>query len=277
METPNQSPSKVNTGYATDATPELSSSPFCSPLEDVSGLDVFAQAAASANPLPVEKSSATILQESQTQLTNNIYQAQQALRQQQQRRASATPSATTTGSSSYSDFDDDFDSEDDVMGDMAVSKQLHPSIKEEQEESDFFMDVDSNGSSNSLLSGGGLVNAGSPGRPRAPSLVPTTSTSASSVSMQRRTSLPGTSAEATVVSGPLTARRVIHNICERKRRENIRDGFARLQERVQRTNTTGRRLSKMEILEAALASFNQIKTRISGLQEEIKAFSAVNQ
>ena len=237
---------------------------FSSPLEDTSGLDVFAQIAASIPLEPAASarrhSSADIVHQSQSQLAQSIYQSQQALRQQQQQRRASV--ASSNASSSYSDFDDydedDEDEDDDegsggnfsskfLEGRNFSSASLLPQTIKEESESDLAMDVDS------------------PSLSEPPRLD------------LRRASLPA-NAFSGFESGhsSLSNRRIVHNICERKRRENIREGFERLQARLPGTEAETARLSKMEILQGALEVICGLRSRIKSLNEEITALQVMS-
>lgn len=265
---------------------------FSSPLEDTSGLDVFAQIAASI-PLesttasimnispPVRRySSADIVHQSQSQLAQSIYQAQQALRQQQRRASTVT--TASNASSSYSDFDDldeDMDEDDEYELDAggaadgfekspsfyhqhnrsaAAATFLHQTIHEESE-SDLAMSLDSATSSSAFTASSSASVASAP-----PSL--------------RRASLPVNAYHNDLTQSTLSNRRIVHNICERKRRENIREGFARLQSRLPKADSDGvSKLSKMEILQGALEVIEGLRERIKSLQEECAALQVMSE
>lgn len=306
---------------------------FTSPFEDTSGLDVFAQIAASAHPLPVVRRSSTsastggdlsintsgnlsaitsgntsgitsvttsgntytpissssnnIVQQSQSQLAQSIYQSQQALRLQQKRDSIDSTTSkfdpkieddNEEEEGFYSDDDDedmefDSDSSDmrykftDQKNNSKSSLLFDTSIKEETE-SDLMMDVDPS------------MNVYHQ-RLRSPSL----STESNDLNMAtntnnqmyaRRLSAPENSTNA-CGSGGFSARRVVHNICERKRRENIRDGFAQLQNRLPSHLANNPKLSKMEILAGSRNLINDIRGRISNLSAEISALSLVSE
>lgn len=257
---------------------------FSSPLEDTSGLDVFAQIAASITPIPVvnkpptgensliqrRHSSASVVQQNQNQLAQSIYQTQQALRQQHTRS-----STTSNTGSSYSDFNSDFDS--DFDDDDSTPEEEHkpqpskqplkplkfisyqpqqPQTIQEESESDLAMDVDSTFGSRSTY----LSPSTSLGSLSTPSL-PTTAL--------RRSSLPANAFSSE--NGPVSNRRIIHNICERKRRENIREGFAYLQARLPQPHAQNPKLSKMDILQSALTIIDTTRARISSLTDECEA------
>lgn len=255
---------------------------FSSPLEDTSGLDVFAQIAASVKPIPVvnqsstvevgvlqrRHSSASVVQQSQNQLAQSIYQTQQALRQQQKHSSTVS----TTGSS-YSDLNSDFDSDfddDDFGSDEASKPQIEPPTKpikfisyqpqtiQEESESDLAMDIDSNMSSRSNY----LSPTTSFGSLSTPSL---------STTSFRRSSLPANAFSTEHGPSSMSNRRIIHNICERKRRENIREGFAYLQARLPSPHAQNPKLSKMDILQSALNMINSSRARISSLTDECEA------
>lgn len=266
---------------------------FSSPLEDTSGLDVFAQIAASI-PLesttasimnispPVRRhSSADIVHQSQSQLAQSIYQAQQALRQQQRRASTVTTSSNA--SSSYSDFDDldedeDMDDELDAGGEAdgfekssspsfyhqhnrsaAAATFLHQTIHEESE-SDLAMSLDSATSSSAFT------------------VASSSASMASAPPSLRRASLPVNAYHNDLTQSTLSNRRIVHNICERKRRENIREGFARLQSRLPKADSDGvAKLSKMEILQGALEVIEGLRERIKSLQEECAALQVMSE
>lgn len=303
----------VQTGSGTpegskSASSGTSSIIFTSPFEDTSGLDVFAQIAASAHPLPLapvrrsstsvaiptpistptpisSSSSNNIVQQSQSQLAQSIYQSQQALRlqSQQQKRDSIDSTISKFDPKIEEDDDEGFFSDDDDedmefdsdseqgkgQGKARYSDQKNNSksslllfdapIKEETE-SDLMMDVDQ--SMNFYQ------------RRRSPSLSTESNDLNNSQMYARRLSVPENSAS---FSGGNSTRRVIHNICERKRRENIRDGFAQLQNRLPNHLANNPKLSKMETLAGARNLINDIRGRISNLSAEISALSLVSE
>ena len=136
----NESPTSSNTSAIV----------FTSPFEDTSGLDVFAQIAASAHPLPVVEipevprssiaTSSSIVQKSQSQLAQTIYQNQQALRLQQQQKIQQQPSQTVQKrdsiDSTISKFDpkindenmDDYDDDDDFDSDSDEDERMSSSV-----------------------------------------------------------------------------------------------------------------------------------------------------
>ncbi len=250
---------------------------FSSPFEDTSGLDVFAQIAASiplemtSNVQSRRHSSADIVHQSQSQLAQSIYQSQQALRQQQQQERRT--SIVSNASSSYSDFEDEDDDEeeegDDGVDDFEdgggkqrsyevgkggnfLKGALLPQTIQEESESDLAMDVDSSVNSESSRMETAL--------------------------QMRRSSLPA-NAFSSFESGPssLSNRRIVHNICERKRRENIREGFERLQARLPGTEAENARLSKMEILQGAVEVMEGLRDRIKSVKEEINALQLMSE
>lgn len=251
---------------------------FTSPFEDTSGLDVFAQIAASAHPLPVEatlarrsslSNTSSIVQKSQSQLAQSIYQNQQALRlhhQQLQKRDSFDSTASKFDpriNDDDEDMEDDFDdeeedfdsnSENEAVKNASLALHLDTSIKEETE-LDLKMDVDQS------------MNFQ---RRRSPSLF-TSNESLPQPIYGRRLSAPEN------VSSGYSARRVIHNICERKRRENIREGFDQLQRRLPAHLANNSKLSKMEILIGAKNLINEIRGRMANLSAEISALSHVKE
>ena len=93
----------------------------------------------------------------------------------------------------------------------------------------------------------------------------------------RRLSAPDTNNVEMNSNGGYSTRRVIHNICERKRRENIRDGFSQLQNRLPPLLANNTKISKMEVLAGAKNLINEIKMRISNLAAEISALSQVTE
>lgn len=279
----------ASTPSSTSSSSGTSSIIFTSPFEDTSGLDVFAQIAASAHPLPVEpttvrRSSAaqtsSIVQQSQSQLAQSIYQSQQALKLQQQQQLlqkrdsfDSTVSKFDPKISEYDDeedvdFDsDDFDSESETSRTIPGSAKSSHShlmttpIREETESDLVAMEVDHSMSFNQQIQ-----------RRRSPSL------SASMEQPQmlaRRLSAPDTN--NLNLSAGFSTRRVIHNICERKRRENIRDGFSQLQNRLPAHIANNPKLSKMEVLAGAKNFINDIRGRIANLSAEISALSQVSE
>lgn len=307
---------------------------FTSPFEDTSGLDVFAQIAASACPLPVAVSekpqtqtepiksqiqppvpihqqiqqqpqitrraseSTSIVHQSQSQLAQTIYQNQQALRMQQQKRESVDSNFGHFNRSiddSDEDYDEDFDSESEngdvrmtttttsapriaidnsygninnnirnAMNTLKSSSSssnllLETPIKEETE-SDLQMDIDQS------------INFQ---RRRSPSLSVASNETSPQAIYARRLSAPDNGSNYTGSSGGYSTRRVIHNICERKRRENIRDGFDQLQNRLPAHMTNNPKLSKMEILSGAGNLIKEIQGRVSNLAAEVSALTLV--
>jgi hypothetical protein len=94
--------------------------------------------------------------------------------------------------------------------------------------------------------------------------------------LARRLSAPENNSRFNISdSGPYSTRRVIHNICERKRRENIREGFDQLQVRLPAQMANNPKISKMEILVGAKNLISEIRGRISNLSAEINALSQV--
>lgn len=248
-------------------------------------MDVFAQIAASAHPLPVDPpavrrasvaTTSSIVQQSQSQLAQSIYQNQQALRlQQQQHQQTQKRDSIDSTVSKFDprindddideDYDEDFDShsedEDEPMtsiktGNSSMSLLFETPIKEETE-TDLQMDIDQS------------LNFQ---RRRSTSLA-----NSNDISPQpnygRRLSAPE---NVSNFSGYST-RRVIHNICERKRRENIREGFDQLQSRLPAHLANNSKLSKMEILTGARNLINEIKGRIANLSAEVSALSQVTE
>lgn len=261
-------------------------------------MDVFAQIAASAHPLPVEPpavrrasiaTTSSIVQKSQSQLAQTIYQNQQALRLQQQQKTQQQPlqkrdSIDSTISKfdpkiydeDMDDYDDeDFDSNSDEDEPMNIklgnnnnnnningsntSLKLESVIAEETE-SDLQMDIDQS------------INFQ---RRRSPSLSDTTDINITPQPFYggRRLSAPE---NVSNYSGYST-RRVIHNICERKRRENIREGFDQLQSRLPPHLANNSKLSKMEILTGAKNLINEIRGRIANLSAEVSALTQVTE
>lgn len=276
---------------------------FTSPFEDTSGLDVFAQIAASAHPLPVRRSSTTvgatpvapavnsIVHQSQSQIAQSIYQSQQAIRMQQNqnKRDSIDSTVSKFDPKIEDEYDDEFDSDDDDIEFDSESEQgadlryrrsslsteqfksnskssllLDTPIKEETE-SDLMMDVDHS------------INFHQ--RRRSPSLSTDSndlvnSTTNNTQMYARRLSAPENNIST---AGGYSTRRVIHNICERKRRENIRDGFSQLQNRLPPHLANNSKLSKMEILNGAKNLINEIRGRIASLSAEISALTQVSE
>lgn len=258
-------------------------------------MDVFAQIAASAHPLPVEQpavrrasiaTTSSIVQKSQSQLAQTIYQNQQALRLQQQQKPQQQPVQKRDSiDSTISKFDpkiydedmddydeEDFDSnsdEDEPMnikfGSNNISNGSNTSLKfesaiAEETETDLQMDIDQS------------INFQ---RRRSPSLSDTNDININPQPFYggRRLSAPE---NVSNYSGYST-RRVIHNICERKRRENIREGFDQLQSRLPPHLANNSKLSKMEILTGAKNLINEIRGRISNLSAEVSALSQVTE
>ena len=249
-------------------------------------MDVFAQIAASAHPLPVETppavrrasiaTTSSIVQQSQSQLAQSIYQNQQALRLQQQKNQPQILQKRDSIDSTVSkfdprivdedmeeDLDEDFDSnsenDDEPMTSSRnsnMSLSLETPIKEETE-SDLNMEIDQS------------INFQ---RRRSPSLS-TSNDLSPQPNYGRRLSAPD---NATNFPG-YSARRVIHNICERKRRENIREGFDQLQSRLPPHLANNSKLSKMEILAGAKNLINEIRGRVSNLSAEVSALSQVTE
>lgn len=62
-------------------------------------------------------------------------------------------------------------------------------------------------------------------------------------------------------------RRAIHNVCERRRRESIRDAFEQLRARVSKTRDS--KTSKMDILRSAINFIRDIKRDINTLEAEL--------
>lgn len=250
---------------------------FSAPFEDTSGLDVFAQIAASiplestnsAGMLQRRHSSADIVHQSQSQLAQSIYQSQQALRQQQQLRRASVTTTGSNASSSYSDFDDEdeefeaqFDKYDASERAKKVSNNhsnfsstsLLPQTIEEESESELAMDIDSP----------------APSEPA--------NLESSSIQAQRRASLPANAFSSyEPANSSLSSRRIVHNICERKRRENIREGFERLQARLPASDAENSRLSKMEILQGAYEVIEGLRERIKSLNEEVSALQVMSE
>ena len=297
----------ISSGISSTSSSATEAVNSCSPsFEDTSGLDVFAQIAASAHPLPVEQvrrdsiTTSSIVQQSQSQLAQSIYQSQQALRlkhqhqhqhqqqhnnnkdykdynhphqqqHQKQNRESNESNVRSFKPEIDGDLDlddeDDFDSDSDKFDTKSSNSNnrnrnrsvFENTIKEESE-SDLQMDTDQS------------INYYQ--RQRSPSLSLSNDLSSTQM-LTRRLSAPDNSSNFSTSSG-LTTRRVIHNICERKRRENIRDGFFQLQNRLPPHISNNPRLSKMDILAGATNLINDIKGRISNLSAEISALSQVS-
>lgn len=226
----------------------------------------------------------SIVQKSQSQLAQSIYQNQQALRLQQQQKSQHQPvqpvQKRDSIDSTISKFDprindedmdmddyddDDFDynsDEDEPMPPSSIktgNNNSNTSLKfesaiEEETESDLQMDIDKS------------INFQ---RHRSPSLSDTNPQPI----YGRRLSAPE---NVSNFSGYST-RRVIHNICERKRRENIREGFDQLQSRLPPHLANNSKLSKMEILTGAKNLINEIRGRIANLSAEISVLSQVTE
>jgi len=163
------------------------------------------------------------------------------------------------------DYDDDFDSssdEDEPMSASVKAGNSNTSLKletpiEEETETDLQMDIDHS------------INFQ---RRRSPSLSESNDINPQPI-YGRRLSAPE---NVSNFSGYST-RRVIHNICERKRRENIREGFDQLQCRLPPHLANNSKLSKMEILTGAKNLINEIRGRIANLSAEVSALSQVTE
>ena len=163
------------------------------------------------------------------------------------------------------DYDEDFDSnsdEDEPMPASIKAGNTNTSLKletpiEEETETDLQMDIDHS------------INFQ---RRRSPSLSESNDINPQPI-YGRRLSAPE---NVSNFSGYST-RRVIHNICERKRRENIREGFDQLQCRLPPHLANNSKLSKMEILTGAKNLINEIRGRIANLSAEVSALSQVTE
>lgn len=68
---------------------------------------------------------------------------------------------------------------------------------------------------------------------------------------------------------PSSTRRKVHNVCEKRRRESIRDAFNALQQRVCSTPKSPiHRLSKMEVLQRAVNRIESLKHEVAELEAE---------
>ena len=117
--TPNTNSSPISTNL--NSANSSNGNVFTKPIEDTSGLDVFAQIAASAHPLPLEPvrrasiATSSIVHQSQSQLAQLIYQNQQALRlqqqqkQQQQQQFNRNPHSEFNNKRTISSEDEDYD------------------------------------------------------------------------------------------------------------------------------------------------------------------------
>ena len=317
---PSSSNNSISVGSSSSGGSGGSGIVFTSPFEDTFGLDVFAQIAASAHPLPVESASprratisstSSIVQQSQSQLAQSIYQNQQAIRIQQQQKRDSVDSTVNKFNPKITDDDDDDDEDDDdsdddgdslrrktsissvssfgsiggsggsfrnysFVGAKASSSFLETPIKEETE-TDLQMDVDQSINfqrrrSPSLMGQSHLTNLEDGSSVSSPSGI-----LSSTYSQNRRLSAPENVSNFTNYASSFSTRRVIHNICERKRRENIREGFEQLQNRLPEHLSSNPKLSKMEILVADKNLITEIRGRISNLSAEISALSQVSE
>lgn len=245
---------------------------FSSPLEDTSGLDVFAQIAASVKPLPVETAhratltTAEMVQQNQSQLAKRIYMAQQALRQQQHNpdeptgnRETRAVSVANTGTANMS-FDPLAPSE---SKDRSASANEHgdgeivfprPAVEQKtlignDEKSLPLTPLDMNKKRRQVHKQ--PENA----KPR----------------RTTRSSVEASPYNVSSALGLIFNRRIVHNSCERKRRDNIRDGFARLHARLPQSDESGNRLSKMSILQGTVDLIGDLKRRTDSLATEVGA------
>lgn len=76
-----------------------------------------------------------------------------------------------------------------------------------------------------------------------------------------------TDTDSTTTSTTDPSKRFIHNVCERKRRENIREAFSQLQRRVV---PSGDRVSKVGVLERAMERVRRVKREVALLEAEAK-------
>lgn len=79
---------------------------------------------------------------------------------------------------------------------------------------------------------------------------------------------------STTAAAAPSQRRVVHNVCERRRRENIRDGFDGLQSRLPHELRTNPRISKQDILEAGIKIIVDARRRVAALEHELAALEA---
>jgi len=105
-----------------------------------------------------------------------------------------------------------------------------------------------------------------------------TSIVATKVSKPRRPSITVDGDSHSVSSksqnGTSSYRRNVHNICEKRRRENIRGGFDTLQASLPPSLASNPRISKQEVLLATIAILTESKQRISALQRDIAILEA---
>lgn len=63
-------------------------------------------------------------------------------------------------------------------------------------------------------------------------------------------------------SSPRPGRRAVHNVCERRRRQSIRDAFAALQARVYPDTDGKKTVSKMEVLRGAVELIERTRKEV---------------
>ncbi len=72
---------------------------------------------------------------------------------------------------------------------------------------------------------------------------------------------------------PVDKRRHVHNICEKKRREHIREGFTLLQQRVP-SSYPHYKMSKLEVLKGSIEHVTSLLKHISDLEAEVDGLVA---
>jgi hypothetical protein len=60
----------------------------------------------------------------------------------------------------------------------------------------------------------------------------------------------------------------IHNVCERRRRENMREAFASLQRKIYPDGSSVSRVSKMDLLKGAVEKIERVKKEVAVLEAE---------
>ena len=208
------------------------------------------------------------------------------MQSQQQKRDSIESTTSKFDPRIEDEYDEEFYSDDDIefesdseQGEMryrsvdpksnSKSIVLFDTPIREETESDLMMDVDQSMNFHQ--------------RRRSPSLsaesndlITSTFNGQGSQLYARRLSAPENSLNQNL-GGGFSTRRVIHNICERKRRENIRDGFFQLQNRLPSHLANNSKLSKMEILSGARTLINEIRGRVANLSAEVSALTQLSE